>query len=63
MNLPPDFFKRRLAEIEVQKAHHAAIRVLVDCIEKMQSTGLTEQEIASIFRHAADALDKGTEQN
>jgi hypothetical protein len=61
MNPRHDLFKRRLAKIEVQKAHRAVILMLVDCIEKMQSTGLTEQEIASIFRRATDAWIK--EQN
>ncbi len=63
MNLPNDFFQRRLAEAEVEKAHRAAIPLLVDCIEKMQLIGLTEQEIANIFRQAADALDQQTKQN
>ncbi len=62
MNLPDDFFRGRLAEIEVEKAHRAAIPLLVDCIEKMQLVGLTEQEIAALFRHAAEALDERTEQ-
>jgi hypothetical protein len=60
MNLPNDFFAKRLAAIELEKAHYAAIPLLVDCIEKMQLAGLTEQEIAGIFRQAVEALDKGT---
>ncbi len=60
MNLSNDFFAKRLAAIELEKAHHAAIPLLVDCIEKMQLAGLTEQEIAGIFQRAAQALDKGT---
>jgi hypothetical protein len=60
MNLPNDFFAKRLAAIELEKTHHAAIPLLVDCIEKMQLAGLTEQQIAGIFRQAVEALDKGT---
>ncbi len=62
MNLPNDFFQKQLAAIEVEKAHRAAIPLLVDCIEKMQFVGLADQEIVHIFRRAADALEK-TEQN
>ena len=50
MNLPNDFFAKRLAAIELEKAHYAAIPLLVDCIEKMQLAGLTEQEIAGILQ-------------
>ena len=39
MNLPNDFFAKRLAAIELEKAHYAAIPLLVDCIEKMQLAG------------------------
>lgn len=62
VNLPNDFFQKRLAAIEVEKAHRAAVPLLVDCIEKMQLSGLTDPEIVHIFRRAADALEK-TEQN
>ncbi len=34
----------------------------LDRIEKMQLVGLTEQEIAALFRHAAEALYERTEQ-
>jgi hypothetical protein len=63
MNLPNDLFSRRLAEAEVENVHRAAIPLLVDCIEKMQLIGLTEQEIANIFRQAAEVLGQQTEQN
>ncbi len=62
VNLPNDFFQKRLAAIEVEKAHRAAIPLLVDCVERMQLAGLTDREIVHIFRHAADALER-TEQN
>jgi hypothetical protein len=34
------------------------IPVIVNCIKKMRLAGLSEQEIAGLFRHAADELEK-----
>jgi len=33
----------------------------VDCIRKMRAEGLPDNEIAGLFRHAADELDAATE--
>ena len=33
---------------------------IVDCIRKMRVEGLADNEIAGLFRHAADELDETT---
>ena len=55
----------RLAVIEEEKAAQAQvdrlnqqIPLILDCIEKMSLAGLSETEIADLFRHAADELEK-----
>jgi hypothetical protein len=76
MNMPNDFFAKRLASIEEQKARRLVaieeekaaqaqmdrlnqqIPLILDCIEKMGVAGLSETEIADLFRHAADELEK-----
>jgi hypothetical protein len=76
MNMPNDFFakrlasmeeqmERRLAAIEEEKAAQAQvdrlnrqIPLILDCIEKMGLAGLSEIEIAALFRHAADELER-----
>jgi hypothetical protein len=76
MDMPADFFARRLASIEKEKAGRLAaieeeraaqaqvdrvnqqIPLILDCIEKMGLAGLSEIEIAALFRHAADELEK-----
>ena len=57
--------ERRLAAIEEEKAAHAhadrlnqQIPLILDCIEKMSLAGLSKTEIANLFRHAADELEK-----
>jgi hypothetical protein len=56
---------RRLADIEEEKAAEAhvdrlnqQIPLILDCIEKMSLAGLSETEIADLFRHAADEVEK-----
>ena len=76
MDMPNDFFAKRLASIEEQKARRLAaieeekdaqaqvdrlnqqIPLILDCIEKMSVAGLSETEIADLFRRAADELEK-----
>jgi hypothetical protein len=76
MDMPADFFARRLASIEKGKAGRLAtieeekaaqaqvdrlnqqIPLILDCIEKMSLAGISETEIADLFRHAADELEK-----
>lgn len=76
MDMPADFFARRLASIEKEKAGRLAaieeeraaqaqvdrlnqqIPLILDCIEKMGLAGLSEIEIAALFRHVADELEK-----
>jgi hypothetical protein len=62
-----DFFARRLANIETEKAARAemnrlngAILVLLNSIREMRLAKLSDQEIASFFRYAADELDTAT---
>ena len=56
--------ERRLAAIEEEQAAQAhvdrlnqQIPLILDCIEKMSLAGLSEAEIADLFRHAADELE------
>jgi hypothetical protein len=37
----------------------ACIEPIVECIRKMRVVGLADNEIAALFRHAADELDEG----
>jgi hypothetical protein len=66
-NLPRDdgFFVKRLAAIGEKKAHDPhterlcqSIPLIIDCIKKMWSAGLTRKDISVVFRQAADELDK-----
>jgi hypothetical protein len=76
MKMPNDFFAKRLASIQEQKARRLSaieeekaaqahvdrlnqqIPLILDCIDKMSLAGLSETEIADLFRHAADELEK-----
>ncbi len=62
-----DFFAKRLAAIEEEKAANAemdrlngAIPLLLNSIKEMRLARLSDREIASFFRHAADELDTTT---
>ena len=57
--------ERRLAAIAEEKAAQAQVNrlnqqipLILDCIEKMGLAGLSEIEIAALFRHAADELGR-----
>ena len=43
-----------------QLAAGNCVAPIVDCIRKMRVAGLTDNEIAGLFRHAADELDEAT---
>jgi hypothetical protein len=62
-----DFLANRLAAIEGEKVARAemdrlngAIPVLLNSIKEMRLARLSDQEIASFFRYAADELDTAT---
>jgi hypothetical protein len=48
-----DSFRRRLAAGD-------CVASIVDCIRQMRAEGLADNEIAGLFRHAADELDEAT---
>jgi len=48
-----DSLRRQLAAVN-------CIAPIVDCIRKMRVRGLADNEIAGLFRHAADELDEAT---
>ena len=43
-----------------QLAAGNCVAPIVDCIRKMRVEGLADNEIAGLFRHAADELDGAT---
>lgn len=49
-----DSFRSRLAAAD-------CVASIVDCIRKMRAEGLEDNEIAGLFRHAADELDAAFE--
>jgi hypothetical protein len=55
-----DTLIRRLAEVEERDRFHRRVAPIVDCIRKMRAEGLADNEIAGLFRHAADELDGAT---
>jgi len=55
-----DTLIRRLAEVEERDRLHRRVAPIVDCIRKMRAEGLADNEIAGLFRHAADELDAAT---
>jgi hypothetical protein len=55
-----DTLIRRLAEVEERDRLHRRVAPIVDCIRKMRAEGLADDEIAGLFRHAADELDAAT---
>jgi hypothetical protein len=48
-----DSLRRRLAAV-------ACVAPIVECIRKMRVEGLAGNQIAGLFRHAADELDQAT---
>jgi hypothetical protein len=75
LTLVPILRKRALAclGVKMSKNHLAAhdslrrqlaavncIAPIVDCIRKMRAEGLADNEIAGLFRQAADELDEAT---
>ncbi len=54
-----DSLTRRLAEAEHDRLHRR-VAPIVDGIRKMRAEGLADNEIASLFRHAAEELEAAT---
>jgi hypothetical protein len=54
-----DSLTRRLAEAERDRLHRC-VAPIVDGIRKMRAEGLADNEIASLFRHAAEELEVAT---
>jgi hypothetical protein len=48
-----DSLRKRLAAA-------SCVAPIVDCIRKMRVQGLADNELAGLFRHAADELDEHT---
>jgi hypothetical protein len=48
-----DSLRSRLAAV-------ACVAPIMECIRKMRAEGLDDNEIAGLFRHAADELDEAT---
>jgi len=48
-----DSFRRQLAAVN-------CIAPIVECIRRMRVESLADNEIAGLFRHAADELDEAT---
>ena len=55
-----DTLTRRLAEVEERDRLHRRVAPIVDGIRRMRAEGLADNEIAGLFRHAADELDAAT---
>jgi hypothetical protein len=55
-----DTLIKRLAEVEERDRLHRRVAPIVDCIRKMRVEGLADDEIAGLFRHAADELESPT---
>ena len=55
-----DSLTRRLAEAELHDRLHRRVAPIVDGIRRMRAEGLADNEIAGLFRHAADELDAAT---
>ena len=55
-----DTLIRRLAQVEERDRLHRRVAPIVDCIRKMRAEGLADNEIAGLFRHAADELEAAT---
>ena len=51
------FFEEKAAQAQVDRLNQQ-IPLILDCIEKMGLAGLSEIEIAALFRHVADELEK-----
>jgi hypothetical protein len=55
-----DVFAERLAVIDERARAEMAIHLLVNSIKEMRLARLSDQEIVSFFRYAADELDTAT---
>jgi hypothetical protein len=51
-----DSLRRKLAAVN-------CVAPIVNCVRQMRVEGLTDKEIAGLFRHAADELDEHTMTN
>jgi hypothetical protein len=55
-----DSFRRQLDTFRRERADADCVAAIVDCIRKMRAEGVADNEIAGLFRHAADNLDAST---
>ena len=57
-HLVRDSLRSQLAVAEESERLHRCVAPIVDCIRKMRVEGLADNQIAGLFRHAADELDQ-----
>ena len=62
-HLVQDSLLSQLAVAEESERLHRCVAPIVDCIRKMRVEGLADNQIAGLFRHAADELDEATMTN
>jgi hypothetical protein len=55
-----DSLRGRLAAAEESGELRRRVAPIVECIRKIRTEGLADNEIAGLFRHAADELDAAT---
>ena len=55
-----DSLRRQLAAAEESGRLRRRVAPIVECIRKIRAEGLADNEIAGLFRHAADELDAAT---
>jgi hypothetical protein len=55
-----DSLRRQLAAAEESGRLRRCVAPILDCIQNMRVQGLADNEIAGLFRHAADELDEHT---
>ena len=62
-HLVRDSLRSQLAVAEESERLHRCVAPIVDCIRKMRVEGLADNQIAGLFRHAADELNEATMTN
>ena len=62
-HLVQDSLLSQLAVAEESERLRRCVAPIVDCIRKMRVEGLADNQIAGLFRHAADELNEATMTN